>query len=480
MSSKEGEELCDKICEDKINKSEAINRQKDSVAPQLDESTNNKEENRNNTPLLGDKNSLNNEKIKPSPISTKPDVRFRVANGKYGAEYDNQIEILNEYKVNFIKVDGLEEVGLKFDPSSNRIIGKISREGTFILSVYFSLKDAKNKQEYNSSLGLYIAPDPRSLWKDDPSDNSIAYWKSDTDCKGIELEDDYRMVAASRRGRSHAHEGTPRDDDFCIHETTVSGWHVLAVADGAGSAKYSREGSRIAVERSTDLLTAKLDENSKTIESLFIKYIENSTPEHHDNLEKSVYSCIKDPVYNSVTAIYEQVKSNGEAEFRDFYTTLLIGAHKEISGKHCVIGYWRGDGAIAYHVPNKELKLLGKPDGGEYAGQTRFLDKEAMTQEDILKRVSFGVFDHLGSLILMTDGISDPKFESDDDLAELSSWNKLWNNELEPILQISNNVNENAKDLLEWMNFWSKGNHDDRTLAILHSVSTLNKAEKDE
>lgn len=42
--------------------------------------------------------------------------------------------------------------------------------------------------------------------------------------------------------------GSFRDDDFAIHLIEDSPWSVITVADGAGSAKYSREGSRIAVE----------------------------------------------------------------------------------------------------------------------------------------------------------------------------------------------------------------------------------------
>ncbi|MBX9243014.1 protein phosphatase 2C domain-containing protein, partial [Klebsiella pneumoniae] len=47
---------------------------------------------------------------------------------------------------------------------------------------------------------------------------------------------------------SHEHVGSFRDDDYYLNFSDVSGWSVLLVADGAGSAKYSREGSRIVSE----------------------------------------------------------------------------------------------------------------------------------------------------------------------------------------------------------------------------------------
>ncbi|MBK6609045.1 MAG: hypothetical protein IPG24_27085 [Leptospiraceae bacterium] len=65
----------------------------------------------------------------------------------------------------------------------------------------------------------------------------------------------------------------------------------------------------------------------------------------------------------------------------------------------------------------------------------------------------------------MTDGISDPKFETDANLNDLSKWDSLWDElEKEGIFQSSTP----DKALLKWLDFWSQGNHDDRTITILH------------
>ena len=56
------------------------------------------------------------------------------------------------------------------------------------------------------------------------------------------------IIAASKRGRAHAHSGTFRDDDFSIQFNESTGWYMIAVADGAGSAQYAREGARIACD----------------------------------------------------------------------------------------------------------------------------------------------------------------------------------------------------------------------------------------
>ena len=75
------------------------------------------------------------------------------------------------------------------------------------------------------------------------------------------------------------------------------------------------------------------------------------------------------------------------------------------------------------------------------------------------------------ALMLMTDGVSDPWFETDSNLNNPEKWRTFYkeiqdNNEHPVNL---NDNNEQAKDeLLGWLDFWSPGNHDDRTIAILH------------
>ena len=62
---------------------------------------------------------------------------------------------------------------------------------------------------------------------------------------------------------------------------------------------------------------------------------------------------------------------------------------------------------------------------------------------------------------MMTDGVSDPKFETDANLAKSEKWAALWQ-KLQPIFQ----AEQPAAALEEWLDFWSPGNHDDRTLAL--------------
>jgi hypothetical protein len=102
-----------------------------------------------------------------------------------------------------------------------------------------------------------VNPDPKSLWKviDPPAD--APFFKKSIDHRNISSAT-VNIVAASRRGRSHEHAGTFRDDDFYINVSDESGWNVLLVADGAGSARFSREGSRIVAETVGNYLFSQL------------------------------------------------------------------------------------------------------------------------------------------------------------------------------------------------------------------------------
>ncbi len=52
---------------------------------------------------------------------------------------------------------------------------------------------------------------------------------------------------------------------------------------------------------------------------------------------------------------------------------------------------------------------MGTPDGGEFAGQTRFLDFNVYDKKS--ERFKILLEKDLTSLILLTDGVSDPFFE---------------------------------------------------------------------
>jgi hypothetical protein len=63
--------------------------------------------------------------------------------------------------------------------------------------------------------------------------------------------------------------------------------------------------------------------------------------------------------------------------------------------------------------------------------------------------------------------VSDPKFETEAKLADLSAWDELWD-DLQAGAGLSSPDEHPDQRLLEWLDFWSQGNHDDRTIAFIY------------
>ena len=122
-----------------------------------------------------------------------------------------------------------------------------------------------------------------------------------------------------------------------------------------------------------------------------------------------------------------------------------------------------------YDKERQYFKLLGTPDGGEYAGQTRFLTMPEIFSDakSFYGRLKFSIEKDFTALLLMSDGISDPMFETDANLNKIEKWNDLWEN-IGKEVELADDNSESQYQLLKWLDFWSPGNHDDRTIAILY------------
>jgi hypothetical protein len=329
-----------------------------------------------------------------------------------------------------------------------------------------SSKEVWNQwQKQSDSLNNELANDAKALWKNIPSDPNIKFWKPDEDKQEQKGQDGWMLVGASKRGRSHAHEGKCRDDDFVI---IPSKWHILAVSDGAGSSQLARQGARIAVERTTEILSSKLDEYNDDISKRILEW--NTDRNSDKAVQQILYKVFSQVIYETIKAIHKTAQENG-CKYRDLYATLLIAAHKIVDNKHLVIAYWIGDGALALYKEKQYIKLLGEIDSGEYAGQTRFLDPKAVDEQDIIRRIRFDCQDSMTALFLMTDGITDPIFDTNNNLRQLDAWDQFWNKYVQKSL--SEIPDKTAQNLLDWLGFWSPGNHDDRTLALIYHTGRI-------
>ncbi len=235
----------------------------------------------------------------------------------------------------------------------------------------------------------------------------------------------------------------------------------MIVADG-GSASYSRQGSLLAVQSAAKTLTDYLEHHHPYLDRLLQQWQVGSDDEITKSVAQQIYKDFHDTFYKTAQVVIEAIEQEAELKqvaAKAYATTLLVAVVKQCEQKTFISTFWMGDGAIAVYAKDK-VRLMGKPDGGEFVGQTRFLDRSFVQQ--FASRVNIGYYDDCEAVILMTDGISDPRFETDLGLANHEKWQALWQ-ELEPQLQQP----RPDQALLEWSKFFSAGHHDDRTLAIL-------------
>jgi serine/threonine protein phosphatase PrpC len=404
-------------------------------------------------------------------------------NGKVNQEYciDFDFEKLELAEIAEVSFEGLEKIGLQYYPDEKKIKGTPTEAGDHKTTMKFKFKGYKDRPLLEREVIFIINPDPRVLWsKTIPTPKDIDYYKPDSDKAFVKVESKKRskqsgskktaivckdMAAASQRGRSHAIEGKPRDDDFALHFDEKTKCYIMVVADGAGSAKYSRKGSQIACN--TAMNTCK--ENLLSNKDILSKY---NKKEHKSEIGKVFQNIIGKAVFEAYEAIKKEAQEKNYL-VKDFATTLILSVCKRFKYGWFVAAWWVGDGGIGiYNKESQELEILGIPDSGEFAGQTRFLTMPDIISNEFYSRMKFKIVEDFTAIILMTDGVTDPKFETDANLSRIEKWNALWddlngNNEDNAKVDFTDDNEQSAEQLLKWLDFWSKGNHDDRTIAVL-------------
>lgn len=403
--------------------------------------------------------SMNKSQPVSSSHKPKPKIIVQTPNAQSGSPYSQVVKIDSDptyfWRITDIKIPPTLN-GLLFDAKTQTLSGTPENSGDFELSL--SLKNDLDSFTHVTQHIFLVNADPRSLWKVlEPVSNSV-FFKPHTDQQHI-VKKDFQMIAASRRGRSHEHSGTFRDDDYHMHYDDTSGFGIIVVADGAGSANFSRQGSKIAAQTCGRCLLDQVG-GWQEIKKSIMKW-NNADSENTRIINNHFYYFFQSVVKLAVENIENEAKQ-AEAKIRDFATTLLATVFYRFDNKLFVASFWVGDGAIAVYGPRGKVRIMGTPDGGEYAGQTQFLDSSVLNSVDFGKRIRVGCFEDTSSLMLMTDGVSDPYFDTDHHLQKSEIWDSLWD-EVSPLC-----VKPKPEyALLDWLHFFVKGHHDDRTLAML-------------
>lgn len=373
---------------------------------------------------------------------------------------------------------------LQWNPEKHEFTCHPEQAGEFEIDLCV---DVVRHEQHIFPFRLTVNPDPKTLWKNIPSASNAVYAKPDCDKVFLACGEKLSIVAASQRGRSHAQDGKPRDDDFIADYNTEADCAILLVADGAGSAKYSREGSRLATRTALENLKAAMEGDFwASMKPAIAKWAIDKDVQAKKSIEASLYKVLIHAAWEAKTRIKKEAqdfevrhladyKKTEKFTARDYATTLIMTVVKKLdSGGWFVATFWVGDGGMGIlRASAGEVRVQGTPDGGEYGGQTRFLteDSAEVWPQDagslIARRLRFDVVDSFDAIILMTDGVTDPMFETESNLTSIEKWNGLWA-DLAKAVPFGRRDASVADVLLEWLDFWSSGNHDDRTIMILY------------
>ena len=176
-------------------------------------------------------------------------------------------------------------------------------------------------------------------------------------------------------GRSHAKFSIPCQDKTLA--CNINGIEIIALADGAGSAKFSHFGAVTVTESISEYIAQNFiqllnDPDGKQAKKDIIEYLLSKL-----NQKSKELSC----------------------EIKDLASTLLMVA----VNNDTFIMLHIGDGVIGYLKEN-ELKVASMPENGEFANTTTFVtSREAISTMKLFK----GVTDDIAGFVLMSDGTAE-------------------------------------------------------------------------
>jgi hypothetical protein len=160
------------------------------------------------------------------------------------------------------------------------------------------------------------------------------------------MESNWQIISASVTGKGHEKRNLPCQDAH-LWEVLSSDTLVVAVADGAGSAKLSAVGAQVAVQTAVEVVSQK-------------------------QMAVMAEDTWEDSLKEALTAAQEAVRTEAErqeAEIRELATTLII----VVATAQQVAVAQVGDGAAVVETPEQMLHALTTPEQGEYLNETKFL-----------------------------------------------------------------------------------------------------------
>jgi len=285
-------------------------------------------------------------------------------------------------------------------------------------------------------------------------------------CENKKLEHSWEIVAASVRGKLHAHKGIWRDDAYAYGQ--VDGWTIVAVSDGAGSAKISRVGAKIACEEAVGSL-------KETLSNYSFKDTKDGPPSLSDQKRLTAFLTLS--ACAARNGIIREAHNRG-VEHKDMYATLLLLIHTKWKGKDVIGVLQIGDGAIGVLDKEKKCTVVGVSDHGDFSSQTVFITNwPKIIEKPYDQRVVLRIFNTpIHSIAVMCDGVADDFFPEKERLIDLFIGKPIPyikdkdDKELYGVLRTVVKEPQPGEALKSWLRYEKKGSSDDRTLVLLYKA----------
>lgn len=239
----------------------------------------------------------------------------------------------------------------------------------------------------------------------------------------------WNIIQCAVQGRAHKKSNIPCQDK--TNSSFLSDVTVVALADGAGSAKMSEYGAELATKNICSLMVENFD-----------NYFRNDDG-----------ATVKSQIIDELVDVLQKKSEELDCEIKELASTLLFVA---VKNEHFILSHI-GDGVIGY-LKEDELKIASQPENGEFSNETTFVT----SQNSIMNmRLIKGELGKIEGFVLMSDG------------AEISLYNKKENklsDGLKKIIKMSNFID--AKILEEQLkrtfeNVITKATTDDCSIVIM-------------
>lgn len=182
----------------------------------------------------------------------------------------------------------------------------------------------------------------------------------------------WRMAACAVQGAGHRKKAVPCQDK--TFELERGGVHIVALADGAGSARLSHFGAERVVRTVSALLADRFEAYQACTDALSVKR----------------------EIVGTLRAALETEAADRQCAVSELASTLLAAA---VSGDRFLLVHI-GDGVIGY-LDGDELKVASHPENGEFSNETTFVTSESAIAA---MRVYKGALRDKSGFVLMSDG----------------------------------------------------------------------------